>query len=125
MKGETAKQLNSIKQTFNSTWNYMFPEVILKHHSGMYKRVSLGWSFSPIFFGPLVHLCCGIYAYGFFMMLLSVFLGAFTAGIASIIINFILAENLNRKLLEKYLLQGYEFYDTVENVQKAKEYIGS
>ena len=115
----------TIKQTFSKVHDSMFPEVTLKHPSGLYKRVSLGWSFSPIFFGPLVHLCCGIYAYGFFMILLSVFLGAFTAGIASIIINFILAENLNRKLLEKYLLQGYEFYDTVENVQKAKEYIGS
>ena len=98
-------------------------EVTLRHPSGISVRLPVGWSFSPFFFGPLPHLFNGLYAYGFFMLLLSIILGGFTLGVASIIINFILAENLNRKVMEKLLLQGYELSDTEEKVQRAKAYL--
>ncbi len=114
---------SSIKQSFNKTYDKLLPEVTLKHPSGLNQQVSVGWSFSPLLFGPLPHLFNGLYAYGFFMLLLSIILGGFTLGVASIIINFILAENLNRKVMEKLLLQGYELSDTEEKVQRAKAYL--
>lgn len=98
-------------------------EVTLQHPSGISVRLPVGWSFSPFFFGPLPHLFSGLYGYGFFMLIFSVILAGLTVFIGNIILNFVLMENLNRKVILKYLHQGYIFAGNSEEIQEAKLYV--
>lgn len=98
-------------------------KITLKHSSGITKEVEYGWSLSPFFFGPIPHILYGAYAYGFVMLIVSIILAGMTMFLGNIFLNIYLMSNLNRKIIEGYLLKGYEFSGDNEDIAKAKEYV--
>lgn len=98
-------------------------EVTLQHPSGISVRLPIGWSLSPFFFGPLPHLFSGLYGYGILMLIFGMILAVVTVFLGNIVLNFVLMENLNRKVILKYLHQGYVFVGNPEEIKDAKLYV--
>ena len=83
-------------------------QVVLKHESGVTKKVKKGFSWTVLFFGLFVPLIRGDLKWALIMFLLQLLAGYFTFGLGSFVVSLIFGFVYNKVYIKDLLEKGYQ-----------------